>query len=121
MITVLVVVEHDGIRGGLRALLEDEGFVVLDAADAVAASGTIVGFRVDLVIVDLALPADGAAQLVADATAQDPEMAIVYLMDGLHRDDSRLPRATQRPRTGIVTCPLQIDDVLACARKVLSG
>jgi CheY-like chemotaxis protein len=81
--TILLVEDDDGIRETMAALLEDEGFVVLQAAngaDGLAAlrqSGDVVC----LVLLDLWMPIMNGWQLLAELRADDrlAELPVVVI------------------------------------------
>ncbi|HET7309855.1 MAG TPA: response regulator transcription factor [Mycobacteriales bacterium] len=54
--SVLIVDDDDGIRTSLRLALEDNGYVVSEAADGEAALGQVKAQPPDVVILDLMLP-----------------------------------------------------------------
>ena len=72
--TILVVDDEFGILALLDAVLEDEGYRVVTAANGRAALDWMAGETPDLVITDMAMPVmDGAALITA--MAADPALA----------------------------------------------
>ena len=56
MARILVVEDHDDVRGMLKILLESEQFHVLEAASGAEALTAVKNGRPDLILMDLALP-----------------------------------------------------------------
>ena len=54
--TILVVEDHDDVRGMLKLLLESEHFRVLEAATGAEALTAVKNDRPDVILMDLALP-----------------------------------------------------------------
>lgn len=63
--TVLLVDDDPEVRETLRGILEGRGFVILEAATAEAARVRLVTHPVDLVFLDLGLPAESGLELCA--------------------------------------------------------
>ena len=55
-IRVLIVDDHDLFRTGLRSLLEDEGFEVMDASGGAEGARRARGFQPDVVVMDMNMP-----------------------------------------------------------------
>ena len=53
---VLVVDDDDAIRLSVGMLLEDEGYRVLLARDGIEALGAALARRIDMILLDLAMP-----------------------------------------------------------------
>jgi DNA-binding NarL/FixJ family response regulator len=83
---VLIVDDHEGVRESARALLEAEGFTVVDAVAAGgAAAAAVERLRPEVVLLDVELPdLDGLA--VAELLAELTEPPIVVLISG--REDA---------------------------------
>lgn len=61
---VLIVEDHEGIRDTMAAILREEGYVVLRAADGVEALDKLRGHEIDVMLLDLRLPRlDGRTML----------------------------------------------------------
>ena len=83
---VLVVDDEPRVRFTLRAILEDEGFEVLEAEDGAQALACLDGRAVDLVITDLTMPRmDGMALLSALREREDAPPAIMVTAHGSER------------------------------------
>ncbi|MHB8611967.1 MAG: response regulator [Candidatus Dormibacteraceae bacterium] len=64
MIRILIVDDDPGIRFLLRAILENEGYTVLEAANGEAALAAITSQVPDIVTTDLMMPVMTGAELI---------------------------------------------------------
>lgn len=114
--TVLVVDDEPAIRRFLKNTLEAQGWAMVEAADAAAATRAVRHYRPEIILLDLGLPdRDGMALLpelkaLSDAailvlTSRDDERAKVAALDG-GADD-------------YVTKPFSIPELLARMRAAL--
>jgi CheY-like chemotaxis protein len=74
--TVLVVYDDADIRESLRALLEDEGFVVREAGDGAAAVAAMAQEHPCFVVLDLMMPVMDGWE-VTGRMHEDPELAVI--------------------------------------------
>jgi len=79
--TVLVVDGEEGIRTLVRQLLEDQGYVVLDASGGVQAMevGARYGKKIDLLIVDEVMPEMTGRELAGRMIAERPAMHVLSM------------------------------------------
>jgi CheY-like chemotaxis protein len=81
--TILVVEDDDDVRRGLRAILEELGYVVLDAPDAAIAFREVEGHSgpVDLILVDVVLSGIGMSGrvLVDQLRAAGHAMKVLFM------------------------------------------
>jgi CheY-like chemotaxis protein len=68
-VQVLVLDDHAILRRNLRALLEDEGFLILEAASGEEALQIVRATAVDAVIVDIRLPGMNGNEFIEAAHA----------------------------------------------------
>ena len=78
-VRVLVVDDHDLFRTGLRALLEDEGFVLADAADGPAGIRRARGFAPHVVVMDVNMPGMTGVQAAPLMLESAPGASILML------------------------------------------
>lgn len=118
MKTVLVVEDEPLIAMALEAVLEDEGYRVVTAANGRQGLERLAETQVDIVLLDMMMPVmSGPAML--KAMAEDPGLrripAIIL---------SSLPEATIRAQAdgvaGILRKPYTADEVLSAVARVLS-
>lgn len=79
MATVLVVDDEPGIRSGIRRGLEAEGHRVEEAEDGATGLAKAMTPHVELVILDLGLPALPGEQVLDVVRAQRPELPVLVL------------------------------------------
>ena len=75
--TVLVLDDHDRLRRNLRALLEDEGFLVAEAGSGEEALSIVRATQIDVAIVDLRLPDMSGNEFIAVAHIVRPTLQFV--------------------------------------------
>ena len=63
--TILLVDDDPDVRGTLRAMLESHGYRILEASTAEAGRVRMLTNKVDLVFLDLGLPAESGPELCA--------------------------------------------------------
>lgn len=63
--TILLVDDDPEVRGTLRAMLESRGYHILEASTAEAGRVRMLTHKVDLVFLDLGLPAESGPELCA--------------------------------------------------------
>jgi len=83
---VLVVEDDTAVRGVVRALLEDQGYRVLDAASGKAAIELVAheASRIDLLLTDVVMP-EMSGQVLAETLAEKGLSMRVLFMSG-HAD-----------------------------------
>ena len=64
-LTILLVDDDAEVRGTLRAMLESRGYRILEASTAEAGRVRMLTHKVDLVFLDLGLPAESGTELCA--------------------------------------------------------
>ena len=115
-IRVLLIDDHDLIRGGLRGAFERDGaFEVVDeAGDLRRGIAAAMSLRPDVVVIDVNQPdgngLDAAKQLRADL----PELGIVVLT--MYDDDEHLFAALEAQASAFVAKSAPTDAVLSAAR-----
>lgn len=75
--SVIVIDDHHSLRRNLVALLQDEGFVVFDAADGESALALLADQDCDVAIVDIRLPGMNGYELLPCLHARYPEMTLL--------------------------------------------
>jgi two-component system cell cycle sensor histidine kinase/response regulator CckA len=111
-----VVEDEDAVRAGIRRLLEDEGYTVLEAVNGASALDLLdgaAGESVGLVLTDLRMPVMDGRQLASALARQHPGLPIVF-MSGFTAQlmDLRLVS----PHLAFLAKPFRNDDLLAAVR-----
>ena len=76
---ILIVDDEEGMRTLLKRLLERNGYVCSEAADAAEAGGKLKETPFDLLISDIRMPGESGLVLVREATLQFPDMAAIMV------------------------------------------
>jgi DNA-binding NarL/FixJ family response regulator len=78
MTKLVIVDDHEALRGGLAALLTDHGMEVLGAAGNVAAGLDLVEHAApDIALVDIQLPDGSGIDLTRELLARRPELGVI--------------------------------------------
>lgn len=116
---VLVVDDHDLFRTGLRALLEEEGFIAEDASSGEAALRALPGFQPDVVLMDLNMP--GMSGIEATVLVLEAQPAAGVLMLTINRDDQRVLEAVRAGARGYLLKDAELDEIVAATRDTAAG
>jgi CheY-like chemotaxis protein len=108
--SVLIVEDDDDVRGALAALLEGEGYRVLEAPDGAAALRQLRAGNVCLVLLDLWMPGMNgwqfrAEQIKDEALAQVPVVIITA-------DHAAAKKAAELGVNGYMTKPIEFPELL---------
>lgn len=117
--TVLLVEDEDALRAGIRRLLVDEGYNVIEAPEGATALQLLEGTATDsiaLVLTDLRMPVMDGRQLAAALARRRPSLPIVF-MSGFTAQlmDLRLVS----PHLAFLAKPFRNEDLLAAVRNQL--
>ena len=110
---ILVVDDDKGVREGVRALLESEGYAVATASDGAEAIEKLRGGGVRLVLLDLAMPGLDGWQFLArrESEAGFPRAPVVLL--------SGLPFIRDAPGVAdFIRKPIDSDRLLDCVHRL---
>jgi CheY-like chemotaxis protein len=83
---VLVVDDEAPVRLLARRILEEEGYAVIEASDAMQAIGLLVDeLRLDLLIADLEMPGLSGDEMVRRVRATRPDLKVLYVTGYIDR------------------------------------
>ena len=115
-IRVLLIDDHDLIRGGLRGAFERDGaFEVVDeAGDLRRGMAAAMSLRPDVVVIDVNLPDGSGLDAARQLRTELPEVGIVVLT--MYDDDEHLFGALEAQASAFVAKSAPTDEVLSAAK-----
>ncbi|MBK8980338.1 MAG: sigma-54-dependent Fis family transcriptional regulator [Planctomycetes bacterium] len=114
---ILVIDDEEGIREGLRALLQAEGVAVETAETAESGLRRVEQRSFDVILLDLNLPgADGLSTITS--LRRGPHPADVVILTGYGTIESTV-EAMRKGAADVIEKPIQKDRVLASIRRCL--
>lgn len=126
---ILIIDDDEDYRASTRALLEDEGFLVLEAASGGEGLTAARQQRPDLIILDVMMQSPGEGCSVNQALKTipdylDPGPIPVLMVSSLEMSDAGLfgmrPELDRiLPPDAYMTKPLNVPEFLACVRQLL--
>jgi two-component system response regulator HydG len=116
---VVIADDDESARVGLGALLQEEGFDVVLAADGAAALARVQESPTDVLVTDLRMPGMDGLELLRRAHEVLPEL-IVVLMTASTEIDTAV-RAMKDGAEHYLTKPLQVDELLVVLRRALES
>jgi DNA-binding NarL/FixJ family response regulator len=116
---VLVVDDHELFRTGLRALLEEEGFVGADSPSGEAALAALPAFRPDVVVMDLNMPGMSGIEATERVLEAMPGTAVLMLT--INRDDERVLAAIRAGASGYLLKDAELDEIVNGIRAAAGG
>ncbi len=117
--TILLVDDHAAVRSGLRLLLENDGFQVLEAADSAQVYSSLNERTVDLILLDTQLEQEDGVELATALRGHHPHLPIAML--SMHSDMTRVRRAVRAGANGYLLKQAAAEEVVAATRLLLFG
>lgn len=120
-IRILIADDHGVIRGGLRAILEDEpGFEVIgEANDGEEALHLVSELRPDIVLLDIAMPGIDGSECTRRLTMMYPQIHVLILT--VYEDESLLREAIRAGASGYVIKRAAEEELIAGIQAVSRG
>jgi two-component system, NarL family, response regulator DevR len=120
-IRIFLVDDHELIRRGLRAFLDDEADieVVDEAASARDAIGKVPIVKPDLVVLDIRLPDGNGVEVCRELRARCPQTKVVMLTS--FADDNALMDSIMAGASGYILKATKQHELLDALRKVANG
>jgi DNA-binding NarL/FixJ family response regulator len=121
MIRVLLADDHVVIRGGLRALLQQQPDfqIVGEASDGREAVSLAESTKPDVIVMDVSMPNLNGTEAARQIVAKQPDVAIVML--SMHSDESYVLRALKAGARGYLLKEAAENDLLQAIRAVQQG
>jgi two-component system, cell cycle sensor histidine kinase and response regulator CckA len=116
--TVLLVDDEDGVRKLVCAILQSNGYSVIDASNGHSALAAYEknAHKIDLVLTDVVMPQMDGFELVNQLTAKNPEVKVLF-MSGFRDNPVGDPEA--RPNRPFLHKPFTPDVLLSKVREIL--
>ena len=119
-LTVMVVEDEAALRAGIRRMLQEEGYNVVEAENGVTALQLLEGpasETIDLVLTDLRMPVMDGRQLASALARRRPSLPVVF-MSGFTAQlmDLRLVS----PHLAFLAKPIRNADLLAAVKNQLA-
>ena len=116
---VLIVDDHDLFRTGLRALLDEEGFDVMDASGGAEAARRARGFRPDVVVMDMNMPEMTGVEATPLVLEAAPAASVLMLT--IATDDERVLDAVRAGASGYLLKNAPLEEISAGVRAAAVG
>ncbi|MBO0830065.1 MAG: response regulator transcription factor [Streptosporangiales bacterium] len=120
-ITVFLLDDHEVVREGIRALLQDQPDidVIGEAATATQALARVPALRPDVAILDVRLPDGDGVEVCRDLRARLPELACIMLTS--FSDDDALLKAVMAGAAGYLLKDVRGSGIIDAVRTVAGG
>lgn len=119
-IRILLADDHQIVRQGLKALLEQRGFLVMgEASNGLEAIRMASELRPDLAILDLAMPLINGVNVTREILRDFPEIKVILLT--MHTDEHYIADALQAGVSGYVVKSDAVTDLTDAIDGVLHG
>lgn len=118
-VKVLIVDDHDLFRTGLRALLEDEGFEVLDAPGGAAGIRLARSFSPHVVVMDMNMPGMSGVEATPRMLETVPEASVLMLT--IATEEAEVLDAVRAGASGYLLKDAELSDIVAGIRAAAAG
>ncbi|WP_018259909.1 GAF domain-containing hybrid sensor histidine kinase/response regulator [Methylobacterium sp. WSM2598] len=119
--TVLIVDDEPSVRMLVTEVLEDLGYVAIEAADGPSGLKVLQsGARIDLLITDVGLPGGMNGRQVADAArVTRPDLRVLFITG--YAESAAIGRGLQEAGMAILTKPFVMDTLASRIKDLISG
>lgn len=120
-IRVVLADDHNLLRAGIRALLEDlqEVEVVAEAADGLEALNLVEVHRPDIILMDIAMPGLSGLDVAARLQHERSEVKVIILT--MHKDEAYVRRAILAGASGYLLKDSDTEELGLALRAVARG
>lgn len=116
---ILVVEDEAVVRGVIVELLQDQGYLTLEAADGAAGLKLIrAGENIDLLVTDVGLPGMNGRQLADQARELRPDLKILFITG--YAENTALAKGFLQPGMDMMTKPFDLDKFSQRVRDMVS-
>ncbi len=115
---ILVVDDEARVRSSVRAILEDEGYAAVEAAEGGEALRKAAAEGPDAVLLDVWMPGMDGLEVLSALRSQDPDLPVV-VMSG-HGNIETAVRAVKMGAFDFLEKPLSLDRLLLVLRNALA-
>jgi DNA-binding NarL/FixJ family response regulator len=121
MIHVLIADDHAVVRRGLVQILEDEDDLVVAAKACTAGEvvGAIREHRVDVLVLDIAMPGGGGLEVLQQLQGLRPDLPVLIL--SVYAEKQYAVRAVRAGAAGYLTKESIPEELVAAIRRVARG
>jgi UDP-3-O-[3-hydroxymyristoyl] N-acetylglucosamine deacetylase len=116
---ILVVDDEEKIRQSLRGVLSDEGYVITEAGDGLAALAKLESEPPDLVILDVWLPEMDGISLLERIRETHPGLPVIIICG--HANIEAAVRATRLGAADFIEKPFSLEALLASVARALGN
>jgi two-component system, NarL family, invasion response regulator UvrY len=123
MYRVLLVDDHDVVRKGIRAILEDR-FAALAISEASGGDEALAalaapGAAFDAVVLDLSMPGRSGIELLAEIKHRNPGLPVLIM--SLHGEEQFAVRALRAGASGYLTKSAASEQLVAAFERIVRG
>jgi two-component system chemotaxis response regulator CheY len=116
----LLLVDDSGLaRRGMRAILEPEGFEVVEASDGMVALEQYFVEKPDLVMLDLVMKGMYGLEVLMKLREMDPQACVIVVSADVQESSQQLVETAGA--SGFIHKPIERERVLSVVRSVLEG
>ena len=116
---IYLVDDHDVVRAGMKAVLDETFDVVGEAGDVASAVAGILATHPELVVLDVNLPGGGGAEVVRLVRRQDPNVRFMALTVSTSRED--VVQMMQAGVDGYITKTTSSDELPGLVEQTAEG
>lgn len=115
---ILVVDDEGGVRSSVKAILQDEGYSVLESEDGESALNRVATEKLDAVLLDVWMPGMDGIETLKGIKQQDEDLPVV-IMSG-HGTIETAVKATKLGAYDFLEKPLSIDRLVLVLKNALN-
>jgi DNA-binding NarL/FixJ family response regulator len=121
MYRVLLVDDHEVVRKGLRAILDDRftGIAIAEASSGDEALAALAGAGFDAVILDLSMPGRSGIDLLAEIKHRFPRLPVLIM--SLHGEEQFAVRALRAGASGYLTKSAAPEQLIHAFERIVRG